>query len=122
MFDRVDACDNLVVIAAHKNLTQFASLRGHLVRTCAVANDVAQIHDEIGRRRDFKAGLQGLKIAVDVAEQKYAQKSPRSANITCSRTGMGIICVAGLTIYTAELITGHRAQWRGATSNSGGNA
>ena len=66
----------LVVIATHEMISQGAGAIDYLVRIGAVAHDVPQIKDEImgGSRR--QTSLQGLKVAVNVAEKKYLHISP----------------------------------------------
>ncbi len=55
------------MIAAHENLSQFARALSHLVRTGAVAHDVAEVHHLVKWRSTSQGRIESLKIGVDVA-------------------------------------------------------
>ena len=62
-----------VVIAADENLAQGTGAVDDFVGRGSVADDVAEVGDEIEGRSCGEAGLQGFKVGVNVAKQQYAQ-------------------------------------------------
>jgi len=64
------------MIPAYEKVAQASRALDHLIRAAAVAHDVAEMHHTIVRWRCSKASFQRLKVAVDVAKQKYAQGAP----------------------------------------------
>ena len=71
-----DSGCGFVVIAAHENFSQLARAVGHFIRAGAVADDVAEIHDHVERRRGRESGVESFEIGVNVAEKQYAHESP----------------------------------------------
>ena len=71
-FEVHEAADGLVVIAAHKNAAQRLGAGDHLIGIAAVADRIAQVHDEVVRRSGGQTGFQRFEVAVNVAEKKDA--------------------------------------------------
>jgi hypothetical protein len=69
-------CDRPVVVSAYKNVSQLARPLNDFIRTGAIADDVAQIDDQVMGWGRIEASLQGFEIRVNVAEQKNAHMSP----------------------------------------------
>ena len=55
------------MIPAHKNIAQAAGSLDDLVGACPIADDVAEIDNQVARGRDCKACLQRFEITVNVA-------------------------------------------------------
>ena len=70
------ACDHFVMIATDEHSSEFAYARSDFVWTRAVADDVPEIHDAIVGRSSGEARLQCFQVAMDVAEEEYAQWTP----------------------------------------------
>ena len=62
------ACDNFVVISTHKGSAQLTRAGRDFVRAGAIADDVAEVHNSVVRRRCRNAGFQSFQITVNVAE------------------------------------------------------
>src|SRR6266481_2001356 len=75
-----EAGAGLVMITTHKNAAHVAHARGHFIGTRAVADDIAQIEDEIEFRCCIQAGLESFKVGVNVGEDEYTHGFPESVN------------------------------------------
>jgi hypothetical protein len=73
------------MIAPHKGGSDSAGAIRHFVRTCSVANDVAEVDHEIEGRSVGQARIESLKIRVYVAQQKYAHEAPDKLPIIAHR-------------------------------------
>lgn len=62
-----------VVIAANENFTEVTGAFDNVVGRGSVADEVAEVGDEIVGRSRGEASLQGFEVSVNVAEQQYAQ-------------------------------------------------
>ena len=61
------------MVAADENRSQLTRARGHLIRICAVANDIAQVINLVVFGSGVQASLQRLKVGMDVRQNQYAQ-------------------------------------------------
>ena len=62
-----------VVIPANENFAKVAGSVDDFVGRGSVADDIAEVGDEIERWGGRKAGFQGFEVGVNVAEQQYLQ-------------------------------------------------
>ena len=76
VFDILESGDNLVVIAANKNIAEATNSRGYVIWAGGVTDDVPKVENAIVRRSSDKARFQRFQVAVYVAEKKYAQSDP----------------------------------------------
>src|SRR6185312_176211 len=70
---------SLVMVAAYENRSQLARTRGHLIRICAVADDIAQVIDLVVFGSGVQASLQRFKVGMDVRQNQYAQSALKSS-------------------------------------------
>ena len=114
IFHALDSRDYLVMVAANKNSGQRTRAFGDFIWTGAVANDVPEIYGCVRRRSRSQTSFESFQIAVNVAEEKYAQSLPDSVAFETHAE----------TDYKARtgFLTGHLAQWSGAISTNGGKA
>src|SRR2546423_5416245 len=88
-FHAVDSRDHLVVVAANKNSGQSARAFGHFIGTGAITDNVPQVHGCISRRSGGQTSFESFQIAVNVADEKYAQYLPDFVSAkTHSRNGL----------------------------------
>ena len=71
-----DAGNHFVMIAAHQRASQFAHSLGDFVGAGTITDDVAKIHNHIMWGSGGEGSLQSFQVAVNVADQEYAQSSP----------------------------------------------
>jgi hypothetical protein len=64
------------VIPAHEKVAQPLNTLDDLIRTRAVSHNIAQIGDHIVCGRSGETRFQGLQIAVNITQDKYAQWAP----------------------------------------------
>src|SRR5581483_5672512 len=124
-----------VMIAADEVFAKGTGTLYHFIRVRTVTNNVAKVHGDVIGRGSGKAGLQRLKVTVDVAQHKYAHGSPNGLPIIAlpceyEQSGAQILRLTEspaahsqwLTIEDWRLVTGQRAQCPGVSSTSGGSA
>lgn len=58
------------MVAAHTDWLDAAQQLDHLVRTCAVADDIAEVGNAIVLGSRIKTGFQGFEVAMNVAEEE----------------------------------------------------
>lgn len=90
-----------VVITADHNSVKFPHQLNHVIRVCAIANNVAEIPHGVILGRGGKHRFEGGKIGVDVGDHEYAHIpfSPAVAGCTavltepfvCSRSELRLI-------------------------------
>ena len=61
------------MIAANENFTEVTGAFDNFVGRGSVADEVAEVGDEIEGRSRGEASLQGFEVSVNVAKQQYAQ-------------------------------------------------